>query len=68
MGVWSDWTDDGRDAGRIVSSEREDAATDDLSQDKDPDTQQRVIEALRAPGTYHNPRLAEEMSRALSDG
>ena len=36
-----------------------------MSQDKDPETQRRVIDALRAPGSYHNPRLAEEMARAL---
>jgi transcriptional regulator len=36
-----------------------------MSQDKDPETQRRVIDALRAPGGYHNPRLAEEMERAL---
>jgi transcriptional regulator len=38
-----------------------------MSQDKDRETQQRVIQALRAPGAYHNPRLAEEMQRALAD-
>ena len=37
-----------------------------MSQDKDPDTQQRVLRALRAPGAYRNPRLAEEMQRALA--
>jgi transcriptional regulator len=37
-----------------------------MSQDKDRDTQQRVIQALRAPGAYHNPRLADEMHRALA--
>ena len=36
-----------------------------MSQDKDPETQRRVIDALRAPGRYHNPRLAEEVERAL---
>ena len=36
-----------------------------MSQDKDPETQRRVIEALRAPGSYQNPRLAEEMQRVL---
>ncbi|HTT31479.1 MAG TPA: FMN-binding negative transcriptional regulator [Solirubrobacteraceae bacterium] len=36
-----------------------------MSQDKDPETQRRVIRALRAPGSYHNPLLAEEMERAL---
>jgi transcriptional regulator len=39
-----------------------------MSQDKDPETQQRVIRALLAPGTYHNPRLADEMQRALAHG
>jgi len=38
-----------------------------LSQDKDPETQQRVIRALRAEGAYHNPRLADEMQQALAD-
>jgi transcriptional regulator len=37
-----------------------------MSQDKDPETQRRVIEALRAPGAYQNPRLADEMQRALA--
>jgi transcriptional regulator len=36
-----------------------------MSQDKDPETQRRVIDALRAPGGYHNPRLADEMERVL---
>jgi transcriptional regulator len=39
-----------------------------MSQDKDPETQRRVIEALRAPGRYHNPRLADEMRHALGAG
>ena len=30
------------------------------------ETQRRVIRALRAPGAYHNPRLADEMERALA--
>jgi transcriptional regulator len=38
-----------------------------MSQDKDRDTQQQVIDALRAPGAYHNPQLADEMERALAD-
>ena len=38
-----------------------------MSQDKDPETQRRVIHALRAPGAYHNPRLASEMQRALGE-
>jgi transcriptional regulator len=37
-----------------------------MSQDKDPDTQRRVVQALRAPGAYCNPRLADEMQRALA--
>jgi transcriptional regulator len=39
-----------------------------LSQDKDPETQQRVIHALRARGRYRNLQLADEMERALADG
>ena len=39
-----------------------------MSQDKDPETQRRVLRALRAPGAYHNPRLADEMQRALAGG
>jgi hypothetical protein len=38
-----------------------------MSQDKSGETQQRVIQALQAPGAYHNPQLAEEMQRALAD-
>jgi transcriptional regulator len=37
-----------------------------MSQDKDPETQRRVIQALRAPGAYHNSGLADEMERALA--
>jgi transcriptional regulator len=36
-----------------------------LSQDKDGATQRQVIEALRAPGPYSNPGLADDMVRAL---
>jgi len=36
-----------------------------MSQDKDPVTQRQVMEALRAPGTFHNPELADDMARAL---
>jgi transcriptional regulator len=36
-----------------------------LSQEKDPQTQRRVIEALRQPGPYQNLLLAEDMERAL---
>jgi transcriptional regulator len=38
-----------------------------MSQDKDPETRRRVIHALRGPGTYHNPSLADEMHRTLDD-
>lgn len=38
-----------------------------LSQDKDPETQQRVVQALRAPGAYQNIRLATEMKRTLAE-
>jgi transcriptional regulator len=37
-----------------------------MSQDKDPETQQRVIDALRTPGPYENARLADEMERTLA--
>lgn len=36
-----------------------------LSQDKDPVTRRQVIEALRAPGPYQHPELADEMEQAL---
>ena len=36
-----------------------------LSQDKDPVSRRQVIAALRAPGPYHHPELAEEMEREL---
>jgi transcriptional regulator len=39
-----------------------------MSQDKDPVTQQQVIAALRAPGPYSDPALADEMERVLNDG
>jgi transcriptional regulator len=39
-----------------------------MSQDKDRETQRRVMAALRAPGVYRNPRLADEMQRVLADG
>jgi len=38
-----------------------------MSQDKDPETQRRVVRQLRAPGVYHHPRLADEMQRALGE-
>ncbi|GAA3381922.1 FMN-binding negative transcriptional regulator [Cryptosporangium minutisporangium] len=39
-----------------------------MSQDKDRETQRRVISALRAAGAYHHPQLAEEMQRTLFAG
>ncbi len=39
-----------------------------LSQNKDPQTRRRVIEALRAPGPYHHPALAAEIERELESG
>jgi transcriptional regulator len=37
-----------------------------MSQDKDPVTQRQVMAALRAPGPFHNPELADDMARALA--
>jgi transcriptional regulator len=37
-----------------------------MSQDKDPVTQRQVMAALRAPGPFLNPGLADDMERALS--
>ena len=36
-----------------------------MSQDKRPETQRRVMRALRSPGPYRNARLADEMQRVL---
>ena len=36
-----------------------------LSQNKDPATRRQVIAALREPGPYRHPQLAEEMEREL---
>jgi transcriptional regulator len=36
-----------------------------LSQDKDPVTRRQVIAALRSPGRYRHPELADEMEQAL---
>ena len=36
-----------------------------MSQEEDPDTQERVLGALRGPGPYGNPELAQDMQRAL---
>lgn len=38
-----------------------------LSQDKDVETRKRVIAALREPGPYHHPGLADEMEAAPND-
>jgi transcriptional regulator len=37
-----------------------------MSQDKDPVTQRQVMAALRSPGPYQHPELAEDMARALN--
>ncbi len=37
-----------------------------MSQNKDPQTQRQVLEALRGPGPYGNQKLAEDMQRALT--
>lgn len=37
-----------------------------LSQDKPPEVRERVMRALRAPGPYRDPRLADEMRREES--
>jgi transcriptional regulator len=37
-----------------------------MSQDKTPVTQRRVMDALRAPGHFHNPELADDMDRTLA--
>jgi transcriptional regulator len=39
-----------------------------MSQDKDDASQQHVLDALRRPGPYENPRVADEMVRALRAG
>jgi transcriptional regulator len=38
-----------------------------LSQDKDPVSQRQVINALRTPGPYEHPKLADDMERVLFD-
>jgi transcriptional regulator len=38
-----------------------------LSQDKDPVSRRQAIAALRAPGPYQHPPLADEMERELAD-
>jgi transcriptional regulator len=37
-----------------------------MSQDKDAQTQSQVLDALRRPGRYSNPALADQMQRALT--
>jgi transcriptional regulator len=39
-----------------------------LSQDKDPVSQRQILAALRTPGPYRNPELAEDMERHLGSG
>jgi transcriptional regulator len=39
-----------------------------LSGDKDPESLRRAIAALRRPGPYHHPQLADEMERVQADG
>jgi transcriptional regulator len=39
-----------------------------MSQDKDPQTVQNVIDALRRPGPYHDPQLADDVERARASG
>jgi transcriptional regulator len=38
-----------------------------MSQDKDPQSRQQVLEALRRPGPYQHLALADDMERALRD-
>ena len=38
-----------------------------MSQDKDAVTQRQVMDALRVPGPYHNPELANDMALALGE-
>ena len=37
-----------------------------MSQDKDPESRRQILEALRRPGAYQHPGLADEMERALA--
>jgi transcriptional regulator len=37
-----------------------------MSQDKDPQSQRQVLEALQRPGPYSSPALAQDMQRALA--
>jgi hypothetical protein len=38
-----------------------------LSHDKGIENQRRVIVALRAPGPYHHPALADDMEQSIVD-
>jgi len=38
-----------------------------MSQDKDPQSRRQVLQALRRPGPYNNPALADDMERALAE-
>jgi transcriptional regulator len=38
-----------------------------MSQDKDPQTQGQILDALRGSGPYGNPALADEMQRTLTE-
>lgn len=37
-----------------------------MSQERVPESQRQVMAALRAPGRYSNPALADDMARALA--
>jgi transcriptional regulator len=39
----------------------------ELSHDKGLENKRRVTAALRAPGPYHHPDLADEMERSIAD-
>ncbi len=38
-----------------------------MSQDKEPQTQRQILDALRDSGPYSNPKLADDMQRALTE-
>ena len=38
-----------------------------LSQDKSLENQRRVVAALRTPGPYHHPALADDMDRSIAN-
>ena len=39
-----------------------------MSEDKQPQSQRKVLAALRRPGPYSHPELADVMETALADG